>query len=98
MSRAAALGSCLLLCGCLGMGEKPPATESTVIATPVNKPTATTCVPASLGPTPAYPDTDQALRQAAGSAERFLQLLVAGRDLKDARLAALEPAIEGCRK
>jgi hypothetical protein len=43
-----------------------------------------------------YPDTLQALRQAPDQAE-FTRLLAAGWPLRDARLKALEAAVDACR-
>lgn len=54
------------------------------------------CVPDDLGPPPAYPDTEQALRAAGGAADRY-QLLAAGRILRDERLAKLEEVVKKCR-
>ena len=54
------------------------------------------CVPRTLSPPPRYPDTDQALRGAAGAADRY-QLLAAGRLLRQRRLDELERVIAGCR-
>lgn len=74
-----------------------PTPEPIVITKDVDKPVAVSCVPKSLGPAPAYPDTDDALRT-AGSAERTLQLVFAGRDLRKARSDQVEPVIENCRQ
>jgi hypothetical protein len=54
------------------------------------------CVPDDLGPAPAYPDSDAALRDAGGAADRY-QLLAAGRLLRDARLKKLEDVVRHCR-
>jgi hypothetical protein len=54
------------------------------------------CVPRNLAPPPRYPDTDQALRTAAGAADRY-QLLAAGRLLRQRRLDDLERVIAACR-
>ena len=72
--------------------------EPVITTIPVNKPVTKSCVPASVSSSPTYPDTQETLRAAAGSSDRFLQLLLAGRDQRDARLAEIEPVIEGCRK
>lgn len=66
-------------------GEPPPAT-----------PAKARCVPRTLSKAPKYPDTDAALRDAGGAADRY-QLMAAGRLLRDRRLAELEKVIEGCR-
>jgi hypothetical protein len=54
------------------------------------------CVPRELPRAPRYPDTDQALKQAGGAADRY-QLLAAGRLLREQRLALLEKVVAGCR-
>lgn len=71
----------------------PP--EPIIITKEVRVPVTVPCVPKSLKLTPSYPDTDEELRH-AGS-ERFLTLIIAGRDARLARLAELEPIIKGCR-
>jgi hypothetical protein len=53
-------------------------------------------VPRNLPHPPKYPDSDQALREAGGAADRY-QLMAAGRLLRIQRLAELERTIEGCR-
>jgi hypothetical protein len=53
-------------------------------------------VPKSLPGPPGYPDTDAALRAAAGAADRY-QLLAAGRILRKDRLEDLERVVAGCR-
>lgn len=55
-----------------------------------------TCVPRTLAPPPRYPDSDAALRDAAGAADRY-QLLAAGRLLRQKRLDELERIVAGCR-
>jgi len=54
------------------------------------------CVPKSLAPPPRYPDTDAALRNSAGAADRY-QLMAAGRILREQRLEELERVVSGCR-
>jgi hypothetical protein len=54
------------------------------------------CVPDDLGPPPAYPDGDAALRDAGGAADRY-QLLAAGRILRAQRLQRLEEVVRRCR-
>jgi len=85
----------ILLAGC---ATKPLPTPEPVIRTvTVNVPVAAPCVPATLHPAPDYPDTDSALKSAADAAERYL-LTIAGRELRVARLAELEPIVAGCPK
>ena len=54
------------------------------------------CVPKTFPRAPKYPDTDAALRDAGGAADRY-QLMAAGRVLRSLRLAELEKIVEGCR-
>lgn len=80
----------LLLAGC---GHQREPIVKTVY---VDRPVALECVPASLDDAPSYPDSNAALKQAADAAERYA-LIAAGRLLRDARLAELEPVIMNCR-
>lgn len=70
--------------------------EPTVRTVYVDRPVALECVPANLDPAPTYPDTNEALKQAPDAADRYA-LIAAGRLLRDARLAELEPVILTCR-
>lgn len=80
------------------LASAPPAaqaaSETRVVRVIVPKPVK--CVPDDLGPAPAYPDNDQALRQAGGAADRY-QLLAAGRILREQRLQKLEDVVRRCR-
>lgn len=58
-------------------------------------PFAVGCVPASLGPAPVFPDSNDALLAAADGAERY-SLMAAGRLLRIARLSELEAVVAGC--
>jgi hypothetical protein len=69
----------------------PPAIEP---PPPPAKPRA--CVPKTFPRAPKYPDTDAALLDAGGAADRY-QLMAAGRVLRSLRLAELEKIVEGCR-
>lgn len=57
---------------------------------------ARSCVPKTFPRAPKYPDSDAALRDAGGAADRY-QLMAAGRLLRDRRLADLEKTVDGCR-
>lgn len=70
--------------------------EPAVKVVEVKVPVPVTCVPKSLGPAPAYPDTDEAVRASAGPGD-LLQLLAAGRLLRKQRSAEVEPVIAACR-
>ncbi|WP_337188600.1 hypothetical protein [Phenylobacterium sp.] len=63
---------------------------------PPPPPVTKSCVPRNLPPPPRYPDTDAALRAAAGAADRY-QLMAAGRLLRQKRLEDLERVIQNCR-
>ncbi|HEY2751493.1 hypothetical protein [Phenylobacterium sp.] len=65
-----------------------------VVRVPV--PVKEACIPKSFPRAPKYPDTDAALRDAGGAADRY-QLMAAGRLLRDRRLAELERLVDGCR-
>ena len=85
----AALLSAGSLAACATTATPPP----TIIKVPVPVP----CVSEDFPKPPTYPDTREALRQAPDQAE-FTRLLAAGWPLREARLKALEAAIEPCRK
>jgi hypothetical protein len=71
-----------------------PAPAAKIVRVIVPKPVK--CVPDDLGPAPAYPDNDTALRDAGGAADRY-QLLAAGRILRTQRLQRLEEVVRRCR-
>src|SRR5258707_13038417 len=71
----------------------PPAKE-VIVRVPV--PVKEACVPKTFPHAPKYPDTDAALRDAGGAADRY-QLRAAGRLLRERRLTDLEKVVEGCR-
>lgn len=71
------------------LAAPPPAVVTVVVP-------AKSCIPKALSRAPKYPDTDAALRDAGGAADRY-QLMAAGRILRERRLAELEKVVEGCR-
>jgi hypothetical protein len=83
----------LLITACAST-QTPP--EPVVETVEVRVPVAVTCVPDGLSGPPEYADTVDALLAAEDAAMR-LALILAGRDQRIARLAALEPVIEACR-
>ena len=108
----AAVGGCaLMLCACQSLKPKP-APQLSVVTPPaggtpppavapvaprvVEVPVKQACVPKAFPKAPKYPDSDQALRDAGGAADRY-QLMAAGRVLRDHRLAELEKALDACR-
>jgi hypothetical protein len=98
----------LLLGACASLKPKPaptttltspsaaaaPAPPPAVVKVP--EPVKVACVPKTLAKAPKYPDTDAALRDAGGAADRY-QLMAAGRILRERRLAELEKVVDGCR-
>lgn len=80
--------SAAVLTGCASAPVPPP----TLVKVPVPVP----CVSAQLPGPPDYPDTREALR-AARDVDEFTRLLAAGWPMRDARLTALEAAVEACR-
>jgi hypothetical protein len=82
------------LAACGGQ-QTPP--QPIIVPQEVLIPTTVSCVPLTVAEAPAYPDTTEALRAAAGPAERY-QLIAGGRKLRDARLNVLEPVVASCRK
>jgi len=72
----------------------PPAPAAIVKIIP--PPPKVSCVPKALPHAPKYPDTDAALKDAGGAADRY-QLMAAGRLLRMRRLAELEKAVDACR-
>ncbi|HEX4709278.1 hypothetical protein [Phenylobacterium sp.] len=71
-----------------------PAPREVIIKVPA--PVKEACVPKAFPRAPKYPDTDAALRDAGGAADRY-QLMAAGRLLRDRRLAELEKMVDACR-
>lgn len=84
-------GACLALTACATAPAEPK-----VRVVEVKVPVAVSCVPKSLGGAPDYPDSDAAINAAPGSGD-MLQLLAAGRLLRNQRLAEIEPVLAGCR-
>ncbi len=80
--------SAALLTGCASPSVPPP----TLVKVPVPVP----CVSEDFPKRPVYADTREALR-AAPDLDEFTRLLAAGWPLRDARLTALEAAVEACR-
>ncbi|ODT88501.1 hypothetical protein [Phenylobacterium sp. SCN 70-31] len=101
-------GVLLAAAGCQNLKRAEPAPSPIVEAPPVVLPVpppprpppppaaARSCVPRNLPPAPRYPDTDAALRAAAGAADRY-QLMAAGRLLRQKRLEDLERVVQNCR-
>lgn len=105
------VGCALALGACQSLKPKPPHLDVAGFPPPapapvapprpapaprVEAPVKQACVPKTFPKAPKYPDTDQALRDAGGAADRY-QLMAAGRVLRERRLAELEKVVEGCR-
>ena len=80
--------SAAVLTGCASASVPPP----TIVKVPVPVP----CVSEDFPKAPTYADTREALR-AARDVDEFTRLLAAGWPVRDARLTALEAAVEACR-
>jgi hypothetical protein len=85
---AVGIVSMLVVAGCASVQNGRPLVRDVDIVTPVP------CEPA-IGPGPAFPDSDEALRAAPNLFSR-VQLLVAGRLLRVARQRELEAALSAC--
>jgi hypothetical protein len=87
----AILGMCILACiilaGCAHDAGK-------IELQTVNVPVPVHCKP-NIKPSETFPDTDQALKSAPDIFER-VKLLLAGRDLRTARVNELEVALQAC--
>jgi len=99
LAAAAALAACatrppLTRAAPASMTQAAPAPPPRIVRLFVPRPVK--CVPDDLGPPPAYPDSDTALRDAGGAADRY-QLLAAGRILRQERLQHLEEIVRRCR-
>lgn len=84
--------TCLVLAGCATRPAEP------VIRTvEVRVPVPVTCVPSGLRAEPAYPDTTAAIKASPGPGD-LLQLLMAGRILREQWLSEVRPVLALCRK
>ena len=108
LAATAACGMTIVACASLRpkptapVAVSPPAAPAPVVPSPntvvvkVPVPVKEACVAKSFPRPPKYPDTDAALRDAGGAADRY-QLMAAGRLLRIQRLADLEKILDGCR-
>jgi hypothetical protein len=95
VNRKICLIAALAMAGCASTPD--PDVPERIVTVEVAVPVAQPCVPATLGPAPDYPDTDEALRSAPDAATRYL-LIAAGRLLRIARLGEVEPVVAACPK
>lgn len=87
-----------LAVGCVSLAAcATPAREPVVKTVTVLVPTPVTCVPSGLRAEPKYPDDKAAIRSAAGPGD-LLQLLMAGRILREQWLSEVRPVLALCRK
>ena len=108
---AVAVACGLAFSACASLKAKPPVVVPPAPAPAINAPPTAVptppmvkiplpmkndCVPRGLARAPKYPDTDAALRDAGGAADRY-QLMAAGRLLRQQRLAELEKVVDACR-
>lgn len=86
----------ILLAGCTTTQHIPePIIKIQEVKVPVDDPACAREAVARLGDAPAYPDTPEALRAAPNLFER-VKLLLAGRELRIAREAAVADALKAC--
>jgi predicted small secreted protein len=97
MKRIAILAACLALaaCGTTRIERPEPIIRTVEVKVPVDDPACAREAVARLGEAPAYPDTPEAIRAAPNLFER-VKLLLAGRELRIAREAALADALTAC--
>lgn len=81
---------CITLCACQTTGDLTPRVETKTVLVP----TPIACKP-TLPAEPSYPDTDAALKAAPDLFVK-VQLMVAGRLLRIARLQVVNAALRGC--
>ena len=89
--RRAVILLALALAGCATHRPEP-----VIVTRTVEVPVIVRCIPPELRPEPDYPDTDDALRNAADAAERYARM-AAGRLLRMARQRETEAVINACR-
>lgn len=89
MTRFAIIAVALVLTGCATTAAEPRIEVRTV-----EVPVTVSCK-VEIGPDPAYPDSDEALRAAPNTFER-VKLLVAGRLLRIAREREISAALKAC--
>ena len=97
MKRIAILAACLAIAACDTAGrERPePIIQIKEVIKPVDDPKCAREAVEKLGPAPAYPDTPEALRAAPNLFER-VKLLMAAREVRIPREAALSDALKAC--
>ena len=84
--------TCSVLAACATRPAEPVVKVVEVrVAVPV------TCVPPGLRPEPTYPDTSEAIKASPGPGD-LLQLLAAGRILREQWLSEVRPILALCRK
>lgn len=96
---AGTLALILALAGCAtgGQPRPEPIIQTVEVRVPVDDPACAREAVARLGEAPAYPDTPEALAAAPNLFER-IKLLLAARELRGAREAALTDALAACAR
>lgn len=94
-----AIAAVFALAGCATTDtpDPEPIIRTVEVQVPVDDPACARAAVAELGTGPTYPDTDAALRAAADLFAR-VQLLLAGRELRKAREAALLGSLVECAR
>lgn len=97
MKRIAIIAACLALaaCGTTRIERPEPIIRTVEVKVPVDDPACAREAVERLGAAPVYPDTGEAIRSAADLFER-VKLLLAARELRIAREAALADALKAC--
>lgn len=83
-----------VLAGCGSVPTPEPIVRTVEVKIPIVQRVA--CVGSDFPASPEYPDTRETLLAAPDAAARY-QLLIAGRDARNARLIEAEAVIEACR-
>lgn len=89
-----AIVAALALAACATKPVRVP--EPVVVPVQVAVAVEQPCVPDTLKAKPVYVDSKSALVALGNAIDERLQLLYAGRAQREARLAELEPIVEGC--
>lgn len=87
----------LSVCAFLALTACGTPREPKVETVYVDRPVSVSCVPESFVIERSFPDTDAALKAAAGPGE-MLQLLAGGRVLREQAWAEAIPVLRACRK
>lgn len=96
MRRIAIIAACMAVAACGGRLPPPePIIRTVEVMVPVDDPACAREAVERLGEAPAYPDTTEAIRSAGDLFER-IKLILAAREIRIAREAALADALKAC--